>query len=139
MQCVDAGAIIRTFYTAVDREHGRAVAGLVHPAFVAHLAGRPPLDHAAFAAALDALYAAFPDLRHHVQDMVVAGDRVAARLLERGTHRGAFAGFEPTGAVIEMAAMAIHRVEEGKLVELWLVADALGRLRQLESAASRAT
>ena len=138
MQGDHPGEVVHAFYEALDREHGRAVAGRVHPAFVAYLSGRPPLDSAAFADALEALYAGFPDLRHHVEDLVVAEGRVAARLLERGTHLGPFGGFEPTGAVIEMAAMAIHRVEGGRLVEMWLVADALGRLRQLESAAGRA-
>lgn len=40
---------------------------------------------------------AFPDLSIAVEDVMVEGDRVAARVTMRGTHRGEFQGIEPTG------------------------------------------
>ena len=40
---------------------------------------------------------AFPDLSIAVEDVMVEGDRVAARVTMRGTHSGEFQGIEPTG------------------------------------------
>ena len=40
---------------------------------------------------------AFPDLSIAVEDVMVEGDRVAARVTMRSTHRGEFQGIEPTG------------------------------------------
>ena len=40
---------------------------------------------------------AFPDLSIAVEDVMAEGDRVAARVTMRSTHRGEFQGIEPTG------------------------------------------
>ena len=39
----------------------------------------------------------FPDLSVAVEDVMAEGDRVAARVTMRGTHRGEFQGIAPTG------------------------------------------
>ena len=121
--------IVRHFYAELDRRRGAAVEDLVSETFVAHLGGAPALDRDAFSAALVGLYAAFPDLQHVVEEVVAEGERVAARLTERGTQRGPFQGVAPTGRVVTMAAQAVHRIGDGRLAELWLVSDGLGRLQ----------
>jgi predicted ester cyclase len=74
---------------------------------------------------------AFPDWTSAPIELVVEGDKVAARWVVRGTHRGPFLGFAPTGRAIEMAECGILRFEGGQLVELNRVADELSLLRQL--------
>ena len=39
----------------------------------------------------------FPDLGITIEDVMAEGDRVAARVVMRGTHRGEFQGITPTG------------------------------------------
>jgi predicted ester cyclase len=128
----DPKDIVRRFYAELDQRHGAAVDELVSPEFAAHFSGRPPMGRDEFRQAIDGLYAAFPDLQHIVEDQVAEGDRVVTRLTERGTHLGLFQGIVPTGKQVTMAAISIHRIEGGRTAELWMVADALGRLQQLE-------
>jgi predicted ester cyclase len=46
--------------------------------------------------------AAFPDLKHTVDEMIAEGNTVAARWTVRGTHRGDFQGIAPTDKVVSL-------------------------------------
>jgi steroid delta-isomerase-like uncharacterized protein len=74
----------------------------------------------------------FPDLRVKIEDMVVDGDKVAVRITLTGTHRGPeYKGVKATGKKINLTAMGIHRVNQGKIVESWLLQDNAGLWAQL--------
>jgi predicted ester cyclase len=62
---------------------------------------------------------AFPDLRVSVGDLVAEGDLVAARLTGSATHRGAFLGAKPTGKKVNLTAVDMVRVKDGKAAEIW--------------------
>ena len=74
---------------------------------------------------------AFPDLQFKIEDMIVEGDRVVARLTTSGTHKGAFMGIPPTGKQTSVTAIDINRMAGGKSVEHWLEMDTMGLLQQL--------
>jgi predicted ester cyclase len=74
---------------------------------------------------------AFPDLHGTVEDVVVEGDRLAARVTWRGTHRGEFAGVGPTGKDVSFEAYHLVRFSEGRAAEWWGTADLLGALEQM--------
>jgi predicted ester cyclase len=76
-------------------------------------------------------HAAFPDLRLTIEDMIAEGDRVVERFTARGTHMGDLLGIPPTGRQIEGVGILIHRIVEGRIVEIWEVLDMLGLLEQL--------
>ena len=65
----------------------------------------------------------FPDLSITVEDVMAEGDRVAARVVMRGTHRGEFQGIAPTGKRVEVRAIDMFRISNGKIVERWGHAD----------------
>ncbi len=65
----------------------------------------------------------FPDLSITVEDVMAEGDRVAARITMRGTHRGEFQGITPTGKRVEVRAIDMFRISNGKIVEHWGHAD----------------
>lgn len=73
----------------------------------------------------------FPDLVVSVEDLIAEGDRVAARLVGRGTHEGEFLGIPPTGRRVTFAATDVHRIDGGKIVETWHIEDYLGIFVQL--------
>lgn len=73
----------------------------------------------------------FPDLTVRGEDMVVADEKVAARVTLTGTHEGAFLGIEPTGQEVEISAIGMFRFEDGKVAEVWFESDQLGALQQL--------
>ena len=65
----------------------------------------------------------FPDLSITVEDVMAEGDRVAARVVMRATHRGEFQGIAPTGKWVEVKAIDMFRISNGKIVEHWGHAD----------------
>jgi steroid delta-isomerase-like uncharacterized protein len=67
--------------------------------------------------------AGFPDLSITVQDVMAERDRVAARVVMRATHRGEFQGIAPNGKRVEVRAMDMFRISNGKIVEHWGHAD----------------
>jgi steroid delta-isomerase-like uncharacterized protein len=83
-------------------------------------------------AAFAEIRAAFPDLRLTVEDVVAEGDRVAARVTWRGTHRGPFLGVPPTGRRFEVTSISINRIADDRIVERWGVLDLDELARQLE-------
>lgn len=76
-------------------------------------------------------YAAFPDLRHAVEDTVATAEKVAVRFTLHGTQTGTFLNIPATGKSIAVSAMAVLHVAEGKVVELRGVFDHVGMLQQL--------
>jgi steroid delta-isomerase-like uncharacterized protein len=74
---------------------------------------------------------AFPDLTLSVEDRVVEGDKIADRMVSRGTHEGELMSIEPTGKETEMMSMVIHHLEDGKVVADDGLLDNLGLLQQL--------
>jgi steroid delta-isomerase-like uncharacterized protein len=105
----------------------------VAPDFVRHdLGGRPDIvGPEGVKLFVGVLRAAFPDIQMIVEDVIGEGDRVVVRYTLRGTHRGAFRGIAPTGRKVTWSGINIYRVEGGKVVETWQLADALGVMQQL--------
>src|SRR5215207_431559 len=119
----DLKAAAREQLASIDADRAQTMPALFAEAFVAHLPGMPPLDRAAFQQFGQASYAAFPDLRHAVEEQVQEGDTVVNRLLVRGTHQGDFQGIPPTGTSVEIAAITIQRFVDSQLVEQHLLVD----------------
>ena len=92
-------------------------------------------------------YVSAPALKKHILDteasfpnysltpihIVSEGDIVAVNSTFTGTHKGAFAGIEPTGKTVSIPAMIFYQVSEGKIVEFWMQADMMGGIAQLKS------
>jgi steroid delta-isomerase-like uncharacterized protein len=74
---------------------------------------------------------AFPNLRLTVEEMIAEGDKVAARITTRGTHKGKFLGIPPTGKHVTQTGIDILRIVDGKIVERWGEFDNLSLLQQL--------
>lgn len=58
----------------------------------------------------------FPDLQHTVEEMIAEGDRVAVRFTARGTHRGQWLQFAPTGISIEYTGVTLARLAGDKII-----------------------
>jgi predicted ester cyclase len=81
--------------------HGRdpaVVDELVAPNFIHHDPVNPLHGPAGLKQYQAVLFAAFPDLRLSIDDMVAEGDKVAVRYTVTGTHLAELAGIAPTGA-----------------------------------------
>ena len=74
---------------------------------------------------------AFPDGHVTIDVIVAEGDLVCYHSTARGTHRGEFMGMAPTGRRVEVGAIHIHRLADGKIIEHWGRSDQLGLMSQL--------
>ena len=78
-----------------------------------------------------AVYAAFPDYTHTPEEILSVGDWVVLRTTNRATHSGDFQGIAATGRHISFGQIAIYRMVDGKIAEIWEEADLLGLMQQL--------
>jgi len=67
----------------------------------------------------------YPDLRLTVEQQIAEGEWVVTRITARGTHAGVWLGMTPTGKRVEMTAVNIDRVVNGRIVEHGGAADLL--------------
>ena len=119
------------FFAEQDRLRGGPAEELCAPGYTAQIGVNPPMPlagHQQFAAMF---YAAFPDLRHVIEDTVAEQDKVTVRFTAHGTHSGDFMGLPATGRTIAVPAIASLRVADGRVTELRAVFDQMGMMRQL--------
>ena len=74
---------------------------------------------------------AFPDWAARVDDAFAVGDKVVSRVTYHGTHRGVFAGLQPTERLIEVTGLDVFRIRDAKIVEHWHEADHFALFDQL--------
>ena len=72
-----------------------------------------------------------PDAQQEVEIIFGSGDKVAVRATYVGTQTGAMGPFPPSGKRLELPFMGILRLEEGKIVEMWVEWDNMNALTQL--------
>ena len=77
------------------------------------------------------MHDAFADLTGVVEDTVVEGDKIAARVTWHGTHRGDFVGVPGTGTPVAMQSVQILKFADGMASEWWGTADVFGVLHQV--------
>jgi steroid delta-isomerase-like uncharacterized protein len=77
------------------------------------------------------LFAAFPDLRIVVHDMLQDDDKVAARVTFTGTHLGDFMGVPASGNHVEWNAIDILQFRGDQAVAHWGVMDLAGAMAQM--------
>src|SRR5215217_551755 len=80
---------------------------------------------------IEGFVTALPDLEWTFDEVIVEGDRVAARWTARGTHDGDLIGFAPTGKPVEFTGISFFTVRCGKVVEFQTEMDAAGLLEQV--------
>ena len=74
---------------------------------------------------------AFPD-KHTVDELVIGeGEYAAAMGTVTATHAGEFMGAEGTGKTIQLKYMDFWKVEDGKIVENWVLLDVVDFFRQI--------
>lgn len=100
------------------------------PTIQEHQYGHPP-TLAEFKQTIAGLRRAMPDLHLVIDELIASGDKVWARMTARGTNRGSFMGFAPTGKSFTITVMDVCRFEGGRIVEHWGVPDRFALLHQL--------
>lgn len=112
-------AFIRRYLDAIN---GKPKTESVARLFVAE---QPLIDHILTAEA------SFPLYRIDVEEMLAEGDLVSLHGMIRGVHNGPFMGLPPTGRPVEFAIFITYKVQDGKIVDHWILSDNMTMMQQI--------
>ncbi len=74
---------------------------------------------------------AFPDGAVTVEFQTAEGDKVVTRWRFEGTNTGPFYGNPATGRSVSVTGVHVHRIVDGRIVEIWAHPDKFGFMSQL--------
>ena len=114
---------------AFNKGNYQVLPACFNPDFIEHQFGLHPTIEGV-QADIQYLRNAFPDFHLTIEEMVVEGDKVWARMTGRGTNRGGFMG-PPNGKSFQITVFDECRFADGKIVEHWGSPDRLHMLAQL--------
>jgi len=128
----DNEALVRRFFEEFCNDRRAEVADeLIADDYVSHGPQAPPAEGPDGVRDRVGVYQESVDGHWDVQELISVDDRAVARWIGIGTHRGELMGIPATGKPIEVEAISVFRVENGKIAEEWTVWDALGLLQQV--------
>jgi len=125
-------ALLDKYVADVNRHDTGDFPTLFTESYIQH-SGRSPSGLAAQIENSRRLDAATPDRQIHVEDCIIAGDKIVARNTYSATFTKPILGFAPTGKPFTFRTIDIWRVENGKLAEHWDLTDTESVLRKLSS------
>jgi len=125
-------ALVRRFYAEIDKGNIDAMDELVAENYLNHhppFPGLPP-GRAGLKQVFEMFWRSTPG-QHEILDQIAEGDKVVTRLRAYGHFAEELGGIPPTGGELDVTATAVHRIENGKLVEHWGEVDSLTQMQQL--------
>jgi predicted ester cyclase len=126
--------VVKVFEELVNKRDFSRLSEFFAPDFVRHDLGRlfpdrfgaeGPREHVSM------LLAGIPDLRMELIDVFAQGDRVCVRYVASGTHTGELLGRAGSGKPVSWAGVNIYRMADGRIAEVWQLADGVGLLQQI--------
>ncbi len=116
-------SLVRAHYDAVTNSHNPdAIRAQIAPDFYDH-AARTAMSADEVIAHSAALHATFGELSAEIEAMIAEGDKVAARVVWRGVHKGPWRGIVPTIKRVEFRGMTFWSIRDGKISERWAEVD----------------
>ena len=83
------------------------------------------------------IHAALAGFTCTIDDLIDAGNRVAARMTFSGTHQGRLFGVLATGREVSWSGAAFFTVDDERIVELWVLGDVDAVKHQLNASARK--
>lgn len=128
-QMIRAARLYFSFWNTGEYKYINAV---VAPTFTDHtLTSDQPQGIEGLKATSNNLRKSFPDLHCTLEDLLITGDMVTARLEFTGTSENDFLGHPRTSKPVKFVAIDILRIKDGRVTESWLTADYLSLIQQL--------
>ena len=125
-------ALLDKYVAAVNAHDTSSFPELHTESYIQH-SGRSPSGLAAQIENFRGIFGRMPDVQTRVEDRIIAGDKVVARMTFSATHTQPLLGIAPTGRRFTLRTIDIWRVENGKFAEHWDVVDYQGLQKQLRS------
>jgi len=126
--------VVRLNAQAINDRDLALLAKTTSETLVRHCQATPGLKIASldeFVAFLKSEWAALPDSRITIQQLVAEGDRVAIFATYEGTQKGQMGPFPPSGKRMSLEFGGVFRIEDGKIAEIWVTWDNMAALTQL--------
>ncbi len=79
----------------------------------------------------DMILEAIPNLYHGVETTISQDNQIAARAVYNGTHKGKLFDFEATNKRISYNGASFFTIENGKIVEIWVLGDLNALYKQM--------
>jgi glyoxylase-like metal-dependent hydrolase (beta-lactamase superfamily II)/predicted ester cyclase len=133
-QTDEAEGVARGYFSALERGERTAQRDWYHSEMEGTIHGVVgPAGRDELVAWFDELYAAFPDFRFRMLDLVADGHHAAVRWRAQGTFAGPgrFNGMAPTGAAVDLEGTDLVWPREGKVGRVLAYTDGMSLARQL--------
>jgi steroid delta-isomerase-like uncharacterized protein len=137
-QSTPAEQAFRSYLAAFNRSDVEALARVYAPEteFANPFSPEPITTREAVCAFVGSMFAAYTDMAARADDVIVAGNRVAARLTIRGRHTGALrrpgGAIAATGRTVELRTAEFFRVgPDGLIIEHLRIFDSAAVMAQL--------
>ena len=125
-------AIVRRNYETADKNDLTTFSEQLAPDIAVHLPGIPgPLNREALLQMMNVMFSGLTERQHVFEEQIAEDDKVATRLTLHAVHTGEFQGMPATGKQIAVRQIGIHRIRNGKIVEVWTSSDDVGMMQQL--------
>ena len=109
-----AGSALLDKYVAAVNAHDTSSFPEIHTESYIQHSGRSPNGLAAQIENFRGIFGRMPDVQARVEDRIIAGDRVVARMTFAAIHTQPLLGIAPTGRRFTLRTIDIWRVENGK-------------------------
>jgi steroid delta-isomerase-like uncharacterized protein len=136
MTAKEQKALIHSFVEHLFNKRVEQAVSMLAPDFVYRAAGFPELrGPKEYAALYSQFFSNSPKLQFTMHDEVAEetqnGGMVAIRYSWNTVHEREFMGLPPTGRKLSVIALALFRLENGKIAEVQVLDDYLGMMRQM--------
>ena len=114
----DASAVARAYFEAIAVRDLEAMVDFYEPGGTGEIHGLVSLTAPdTYRAWFGNLFAAFPDFRFEILEVVAEGEKAAVRWRATGTFNGStrFEGMEPTGAKVDLTGFDLLTIRNGKI------------------------
>lgn len=128
MSTAELHAFYARYLEAVNARHYDFVATLIHDKVLMNGVERGRDD---VIISLKGIIDAVPDFTWHLEELVVEGGRLVAKLRDTGTPAKPWVGLSPTGASVEFTEFCFYKVVDGRFSEMWFLMDVPAVARQL--------
>lgn len=125
--------MVDRYYLALSQNDEEILRDLLSDRWVLHggTASEPVQDADDFLAKVAQYTNALADVRFDTADVYLADDVITVRGTIHGRHVGTLMGMPATGRDVAFGVIAVHRIENGEIVESWEMADRASLMRQI--------
>ena len=126
--------MVERYYAALNARDDDLFEGTLSEDWFVHgeSPSRPTRDIDSYLDEIADYMAGIPDITFTIDSLHFADNVVTVIGTLRGTHTGEVFGYSATGRSVEFSAIAVHRLEDGAIVESWQMPDRLTLVEQIQ-------